>query len=256
MESAVQRRERPKRPARNRLARCAASRSPHETPNPDVGCVRYARTRFLFKRRVVNCCPRSPLGLPEKVQAAFKAPKRFKSSLHILWFGNYTGWGRLKEETKVTDAAYQPFRLQNQYADRETGLHYNFFRYYEPDAGRFVNQDPIGLWGGENFYAFAPNAQAWLDSLGLTPQVFIATRVESGVAIGKRISWKQAIRRVQQGKDVYVPSRCAAKKLSKAAFKGKPMKHEPHPDKTGSTAGRLPHIHPKQHINTSHIFHP
>ena len=50
---------------------------------------------------------------------------------NLLWFGNYTGWGRLKEETKVTDSAYQPFRLQNQYADRETGLHYNFFRYYE-----------------------------------------------------------------------------------------------------------------------------
>ena len=53
---------------------------------------------------------------------------------NLLWFGNYTGWGRLKEETKVTDRAYQPFRLQNQYADHETGLHYNFFRYYEPDA--------------------------------------------------------------------------------------------------------------------------
>ncbi|WP_315351364.1 RHS repeat-associated core domain-containing protein [Hoylesella saccharolytica] len=175
---------------------------------------------------------------------------------NLVWFGDYYGWGKLKSETNISGTAHQPLRLQNQYADRETGLHYNFFRYYEPDAGRFVNQDPIGLWGGENFYAFAPNAQAWLDSLGLTPQVFIATRVESGVAIGKRISWKQAIRRVQQGKDVYVPSRCAAKKLSKAAFKGKPMKHEPHPDKTGSTAGRLPHIHPKQHINTSHIFHP
>ena len=76
---------------------------------------------------------------------------------NLLWFGNYTGWGRLKEETRVTDSAYQPFRLQNQYADRETGLHYNFFRYYEPDAGRFVNQDPIGLADGENLYAFAPN---------------------------------------------------------------------------------------------------
>ncbi|WP_199179763.1 RHS repeat-associated core domain-containing protein [Veillonella sp. S13053-19] len=43
------------------------------------------------------------------------------------------------------------FRLQNQYADHETGLHYNFFRYYEPDAGRFVNQDPIGLEGGKTF---------------------------------------------------------------------------------------------------------
>ena len=89
---------------------------------------------------------------------------------NLLWFGNYTGWGRLKEETKVTDSAYQPFRLQNQYCDRETGLHYNFFRYYEPNAGRFVNQDPIGLWGGENFYQFAENVTGWIDPYGLARQ--------------------------------------------------------------------------------------
>ena len=88
---------------------------------------------------------------------------------NLLWFGNYTGWGRLKEETRVTDNAYQPFRLQNQYADRETGLHYNLMRYYEPEAGRFVNQDPIGLLGGENLYQFAPNAQEWLDVWGMCP---------------------------------------------------------------------------------------
>ncbi|WP_410087923.1 RHS repeat-associated core domain-containing protein [Veillonella sp.] len=28
-------------------------------------------------------------------------------------------------------------------------MHYNFYRYYEPEAGRFVNQDPIGLLGGK-----------------------------------------------------------------------------------------------------------
>ena len=88
---------------------------------------------------------------------------------NLLWFGNYTGWGRLKEETKVTGTAYQPFRLQNQYADRETGLHYNFFRYYEPDAGRFVNQDPIGLLGGNNLYQYASNTGLWIDSFGLKP---------------------------------------------------------------------------------------
>ena len=71
---------------------------------------------------------------------------------NLLWFGNYTGWGHMKEETKVTDSAYQPFRLQNQNADRETVLHYNFFRYYKPEAGRFVNQDPIGPSGGDNLY--------------------------------------------------------------------------------------------------------
>ena len=86
---------------------------------------------------------------------------------NLLWFGNYTGWGRLKEETKVTQTAHQPFRLQNQYCDEETGLHYNFFRYYDPVVGRFVSQDPIGLMGGVNLYQFAPNAVIWLDPLGL-----------------------------------------------------------------------------------------
>ena len=66
-----------------------------------------------------------------------------------------------------TDSAYQPFRLQNQYADREKRLHYNFFRYYKPEVGRFVNQDPIGLKSGENLYWFAPNVQRWIDPLGL-----------------------------------------------------------------------------------------
>ena len=88
---------------------------------------------------------------------------------NLLWFGNYTGWGRLKEETKVTDSAYQPFRLQNQYADRETRLHYNFFRYYEPECGRFINQDPIGLAGGSNLYwavrSARGNARAFNDSV-------------------------------------------------------------------------------------------
>ena len=61
---------------------------------------------------------------------------------NLLWYGEYTAWGHLKEETKVTDSVYQPFRLQNQYADRVTGLHNNFFRYYEPDAGW---GNPLGL---------------------------------------------------------------------------------------------------------------
>ena len=87
---------------------------------------------------------------------------------NLVWFGNYYGWGILKNETNIFRTAHQHFRLQNQYADRETGLHYNFFRYYEPDVGRFVNQDPIGLLGGENLYAFAPNVQEWVDPLGLS----------------------------------------------------------------------------------------
>ena len=87
---------------------------------------------------------------------------------NLLWYGEYTAWGRLKKDERVYKDAHQPFRLQNQYFDEETGLHYNLMRYYEPEVGRFVNQDPIGLWGGENLYWFAPNVQEWVDPLGLS----------------------------------------------------------------------------------------
>ena len=67
---------------------------------------------------------------------------------NLLWYGEYSAWDRLKKDERVYKNTHPPFRFKNQYADRETRLHYNLMRYYEPDAGRFVNQDPIGLWGG------------------------------------------------------------------------------------------------------------
>ena len=50
-----------------------------------------------------------------------------------------------------------------------TDIHGNllWYGYYEPEAGRFVNQDPIGLLGGDNLYQFAPNVQTWVDVLRL-----------------------------------------------------------------------------------------
>ena len=86
---------------------------------------------------------------------------------NLLWYGEYTAWGRLKKDERVYKDAHQPFRLQNQYYDEETGLHYNLMWYYEPEAGRFVNQDPIGLMGGTNFYQFSMNALGGVDPLGL-----------------------------------------------------------------------------------------
>lgn len=71
--------------------------------------------------------------------------------------------GRLKNDERVYQKAHQPFRLQNQCFDEEARLHNNLLRYYDSEAGRFVNQEPIGLMGGENFYQFAPNVQGWVD---------------------------------------------------------------------------------------------
>ena len=65
-----------------------------------------------------------------------------------------------------------PLRLPGQYFDRETNLHYNYFREYDPGIGRYGRSDPIGLQGGLNTYAYVANAPlSAVDPLGLRPLI-------------------------------------------------------------------------------------
>jgi RHS repeat-associated protein len=57
--------------------------------------------------------------------------------------------------------------LPGQYRDAETGLFYNTFRDYDPQTGRYVQSDPIGLGGGINPYAYAIDPLTETDPLGL-----------------------------------------------------------------------------------------
>lgn len=60
-----------------------------------------------------------------------------------------------------------PFRFQGQYADEETGLYYNRFRYYDNSFGCFLSQDPIRLLGGNNLYNYVCNINFQIDIYGL-----------------------------------------------------------------------------------------
>ncbi|MFN3985918.1 MAG: RHS repeat-associated core domain-containing protein [Rhodocyclaceae bacterium] len=86
---------------------------------------------------------------------------------NIVWQARFKVWGNTVQE-HWTGCLQSPvnLRFQGQYLDRETGLHYNTFRYYDPDIGRFTQPDPIGLNGGVNLYQYAPNPTGWVDPWG------------------------------------------------------------------------------------------
>src|SRR5690606_3492531 len=70
----------------------------------------------------------------------------------VAWAATYTPFGRA---TITTGAVSFPLRFPGQYEDAESGLHYNWHRYYDPATGRYMTSDPIGLAGGLNPYLYA-----------------------------------------------------------------------------------------------------
>ncbi|MFF9675144.1 putative T7SS-secreted protein [Streptomyces eurythermus] len=85
----------------------------------------------------------------------------------IAWHTRSTLWGTTAWSTNST--TYTPLRFPGQYYDPETGLHYNYFRTYDPETARYLTPDPLGLTPAANPVTYVHNPHAWADPLGLSP---------------------------------------------------------------------------------------
>ncbi|MGH1543421.1 MAG: RHS repeat-associated core domain-containing protein, partial [Arenicella sp.] len=84
---------------------------------------------------------------------------------NIAWQAQYTPFGSaevVKQEIELN------LRFPGQYEDKESGTYYNYFRDYDPEIGRYLTSDPIGLKGGINTYAYVgADPIGGIDPLGL-----------------------------------------------------------------------------------------
>ncbi|MEA1875828.1 MAG: RHS repeat-associated core domain-containing protein [Bacteroidota bacterium] len=97
------------------------------------------------------------LGTPQKMTAVNGA---------VVWSATYTSFGNAEVDPSSTIT--NNLRFPGQYEDQETALHYNGHRYYDPNTGRYLRLDPIGLEGGINLFTYTTNNPInAIDPLGL-----------------------------------------------------------------------------------------
>ena len=102
------------------------------------------------------------LGTPQKLTAVNGA---------VVWSAKYSSFGEATVD--LTSTVPNNLRFAGQYYDQESGLHYNWHRYYDPRTGRYMTQDPIGLIRGVNLFSYAMNNPLyWIDPFGLKEMYF------------------------------------------------------------------------------------
>ncbi|MEO7985614.1 MAG: RHS repeat-associated core domain-containing protein [Gemmatimonadales bacterium] len=84
---------------------------------------------------------------------------------HEVWRARTAPYGAT--DVAPDSAVDVSLRYPGHHADAETGLHYNRFRYYSPELGRYLQSDPLGITGGLNLYAYPASPLGTVDVRGL-----------------------------------------------------------------------------------------
>ncbi|MFK0155449.1 DUF6531 domain-containing protein [Streptomyces sp. NPDC090493] len=123
----------------------------------------------------------------------------------IAWRTRTTVWGTTA--WAADSPAYTPLRFPGQYYDPESGLHYNYFRHYDPESARYLSPDPLGLEPAPNPLAYVPTPHTHSDSLGLAPdyhEFFTVQDAENARRLrGDGTPWPTAENRGHYGEGVY-----------------------------------------------------
>ncbi len=111
------------------------------------------------------------LGTPQQITDATQS---------IVWKADYSPFG---EANIITQLITNNLRFPGQYYDEETGLYYNYHRYYDPSIGRYITSDPMGLYAGVNTYTYVGgNPIYYVDPFGL--RVYMAEKSIGGDPTG------------------------------------------------------------------------
>ncbi len=99
----------------------------------------------------------------------------------VVWLAELSTYGKAR---LVVNRVPMPLRFRGQYHDAETGLHYNRFRYYAPQWGRYTTRDPLTFQAGTNHYAYVDgNPLNVTDAYGLSFWKTVAV-IGAAVAVG------------------------------------------------------------------------